>query len=252
MNSTTVSILGVRITPTTVAAALAVITSWIRSGHRGYICVAAVHLIMECQRNPSLKKGVNGANLVVADGMPLVWVSRALGHHTERIYGPLLMEKLCALAQRQQWNIFFLGGSRGQGKALIKKIKQKFPRLSVVGTMDTPRKTLTNKENSLAIQQINMARPHIVFVGLGCPYQEKWMIDNYHQLRANVLIGVGAAFNFLSGAEKQAPLWIQGVGLEWLYRFTQNPRALWHRYTVMNISFVFKITKQLVSAWRLK
>lgn len=246
MTKTYTNILGVHISAINYDVCLRLIQSWISLRKKKYICVAAVHLVMECQNNPILLAGVNKAGLITPDGMPLIWLSKLYGHkHCERVYGPTLMLKLCKLAQFHKWKIFLLGGASRQNLLLIKKITQQFPKIIIVGSKETPTKQLKTKENNKILHQINNVKPHIVFVGLGCPYQELWMINNHHRINTNVLIGVGAAFNFLSGSEKQAPPWAQQSGLEWFYRLYQNPRLLWHRYTIINALFVLGIFNQL-------
>lgn len=240
------NILGVHISAVNYDLCLRLIQSWISSRKKKYICVSSVHLVMECQNDTTLLRGVNKAGLVTPDGMPLVWLSELHRHkHVKRVYGPTLMLKLCKLAQSNNWKIFLLGGASGQGVLLIKKIKQLFPKIIIVGSRETPTKRLETKENNRILHQINEVNPHVVFVGLGCPHQELWMIANRHRLNANVLIGVGAAFNFLSGAEKQAPLWVQQSGFEWFYRLCQNPRRLWYRYAIINARFVLGIFTKL-------
>lgn len=247
-----VSILGINVAATTYVNVIRHVSSWVRAGKKTYICVAAVHLIMECQHNPALLAGVNRAGLVVPDGMPLVWMLRHAGLKTGRVYGPLLMDKLCAEAQRRGWSIFLLGGGKGQSVLLSNALHQKCPRLRIVGALDTPGKILSITHNNHAVQTINRSGATIVFVGIGCPNQELWMIENRKKLTAPVLIGVGAAFNFLTGVEKQAPACVQNAGLEWLYRLSQNPHSLLYRYTALNFLFVAKIFGALATAFAQK
>lgn len=239
-------ILGVHISTINYHSCFRLIESVIALRKKSYICVAAVHLIMECQNNPKLLYGVNKATLITPDGMPLVWLLKLHGcKHVERVYGPTLMLKLCKRAQSNNWKIFLLGGASGQGALLVNKITQLFPKIMIVGSRETPIKRLGAVENNRILRQINKVNPHIVFVGLGCPHQELWMIANRDRLNASVLIGVGAAFNFLSGVEKQAPLWARQSGFEWFFRLCQNPRRLWYRYAIINARFALGIFTQL-------
>lgn len=236
------NILGVHISAINYHSCLRLIESVIALRKKGYICVAAVHLVVECQNNPKLLDGVNKATLVTPDGMPLVWLLKLHGcKHVERVYGPTLMLKLCSLAQSNNWKVFLLGGSLGQGAAMISRLALLFPKLRIIGSLDTPVKIFSKKKNGQIINQINKHKPHVVFVGLGCPHQELWMINNHNKINANTLIGVGAAFNLLAGVEKQAHPQAQRLGLEWLYRLYQNPRRLWYRYAVGNIHFMLAI-----------
>lgn len=237
-------VLGVQIAVTTYRNTLTKIAAWIKNAKKSYICVAAVHLVMECQTSPRLLAGVNRAGVVTPDGMPLVWLSKFAGKNVERVYGPTLMLKICQLAQNQGWKIFLLGGALGQTQILAEKLRQRFPRLKIVGCQDTPIKTLSERENRVVVDQINRTKPQVVFVGLGCPHQEWWMIKNRKKLSANVLVGVGAAFDIITLRTKQAPAWLQELGLEWFYRLIQEPRRLGPRYLTTNISFLWHLIKE--------
>lgn len=229
------------------------IDDWISSNKRSYICVAAVHLIMECQKDRRLLAGVNSAGLVTPDGMPLVWLAHLYGYkNVERVYGPTLMLKLCQLASQREYRVFLLGGAPGQTLQLRQALKLKFPTLAIVGYQDTPARPLSRTECDLINTKINRANVNIVFVGLGCPWQERWMIDNSSRLRAQVLVGVGAAFDFLSGKKPQAPPLVQRSGFEWLYRFWHEPRRLFYRYTADSAIFLVLILKQILYDFWLK
>lgn len=227
--------------------ALSNIERWIEKKERQYVCVAAVHLVMECQKDRNLLNGVNAAGMVVPDGMPLVWLLRLYGHkNVERVYGPAFMVKLCALAAQRDWGVFLLGGASGQSQEVARALLRQHPNLRIVGHRDTPSRPIPPHHNQKIIGEINNAHPKIVFVGLGCPHQELWMIENRKYLDAPVLIGVGAAFDFLSGRVRQAPAWIQNSGLEWLFRFLQEPKRLWYRYTAINATFIWLVLKELL------
>lgn len=218
---------------------------WIKNKQKKYICVAAVHLVMECQDDEKLRQGVNQAGIVTTDGMPLVWFSKIHGQKSERIYGPELMLKICRLAEKRSYRLYFLGGSKGQSLYLKQKLTKKFPQIKIVGYKDTPFKKITKKDNKGIIKDINNKKAQIVFVGIGCPVQEQWMFDNSKFVNANVLIGVGAAFDFICGYKKQAPKWMQKNGLEWLFRLFQEPRRLFYRYTILNTRFTFIAVKEI-------
>lgn len=240
-------ILGLNISAINYRSALKKIIISIQNEKPMYVCVCAVHLLMECFHTASLRDGVNQAGLVTPDGMPLVWLSRIYGQkQTDRVYGPQLTLLLCRLSAQQGYPIFLVGGATGQGKKLSGILYKKFPSLKIAGWHDTPIRPIPEKQNSDLIKKINFSKAKIVFVGLGCPLQEKWMIENRNKLKTPVLIGVGAAFNFISGEVKQAPRWMQNNGLEWLFRLFQEPRRLAHRYFVYNTQFVFQISKQLL------
>ena len=210
-----------------------------------FICVAAVHLLMEARKDSLFQKKINQSLATTSDGMPLVWLAKLKGQkQTQRVYGPELMLQLCHLAEQKEYKIFLLGGAKGQGKILKKKLLQQFPNLKIAGYTDTPKRPIPELENQKIIKQINQSKTTIVFVGLGCPIQEKWMINHYQQLDVAVCLGVGAAFDFISGKIKQAPPWMQNNGLEWLFRLIQEPKRLWKRYLLLNCQFVLALLKE--------
>lgn len=211
-----------------------------------YVCVAAVHLLVECQSNNELCRGVNDADLVVPDGMPIVWALRLMGHRqVRRVYGPDLMAALCTYGQLHNRRIFLLGGSKGEAREVARRLLMAYPGIHVVGAHDTPVRPIPREINRQVVAAINESRADIVFVGLGCPEQELWMICNRKKLVIPALIGVGAAFDFISGKVRQAPVWMRGMGLEWLFRLTQEPRRLWRRYTITNVQFLYYLGKYI-------
>ena len=225
--------------------ALSVIEKQIEKKKSHYVCAAAVHLVMEVYYNPKLQIVVNKSLLTVPDGMPLVWLAKLSGEkHASRVYGPDLMLKTCQLAEEKGYKVFLLGGAKNQGKSLKKNLLQKYPKLKVAGVQETPIRPIPSKENEIILNKIRRSEPQIIFVGLGCPLQEKWMSDNYQRIKKGVLIGVGAAFDFISGKVKQAPVFMQNLGLEWLFRLYQEPLRLWKRYLILNSAFVFHIAKK--------
>ncbi|MDA1079494.1 MAG: WecB/TagA/CpsF family glycosyltransferase [bacterium] len=247
MNSKKTNILSVAVSVTTYEQVLKSLRIWIKQKKRAYICVAATHLIMECQNSKSLLAGVNAADIVTADGMPLVWIEKLYGHKgATRVYGPTLTQKICALATKEKYKVFFLGGKTGQGFRLKQNLIKKYPELLIAGIHETPVRPLSKQENKKILTQIKSAEAQIVFVGLGCPLQENWMVEHAKKLPGVVLVGVGAAFNFISGDVAQAPLFIQNSGLEWLFRIVQEPRLI-KRYTIFNTLFVLAVTKQLLT-----
>lgn len=244
----TLEILSVPVAQTNYAKTIHKIKKLISNKEKSFICVSAVHLIMECQSNHRLLEGVKKAIMVVPDGMPLVWLSKLYGFKkTSRVYGPNLTLILCRLAEKYGYNVLFLGGAKGQSKIVAQNLKKMFPGLRVVGNIDTPNLPLNEKENLKIIKKINSNKADVIFVGMGCPNQELWMIENRNKVLAPMLIGVGAAFDFISGRKKQAPKWMQDIGLEWFYRLIQEPRRLFKRYFVLNTLFIIKVSKNIIS-----
>lgn len=239
------NILGVGISAITMDDALTQIQHWIETGKRRYVSVCVVHTIMECQLDPKMRKAVNSAGMATPDGMPLVWLGNwRNGGNVSRVYGPDLMLALCELSVMQGYSHYFYGGADGVPELLAETMQARFPGMNVVGAYSPPFRTLTEEEDEEITEQINQAAPDIIWVGLGTPKQDLWMAAHRDKLKAPVLIGVGAAFDFHTGRIPQAPSWMQTRGLEWLFRLFQEPRRLWRRYIIYNPLFIAMILMQ--------
>lgn len=248
-----VNVLGVMVSATRPEQATAAIEAWIRDRTPSYVCITGVHGVMESWRDASLQAIHNAASLVTPDGMPLVWMARRLGFPaTERVYGPDLMRAMMGISARQGYRNFFYGGGEGTADLLRAVLTDQHPGLQVVGTLTPPFRAPTAEEDAAFVAAINASRPDIVWVGLSTPKQERWMASHRHLLECPVLIGVGAAFDFLSGGKTQAPPWMQRNGLEWLYRFATEPRRLGGRYLRNNPAFIYHAIRQLAVASRSK
>jgi N-acetylglucosaminyldiphosphoundecaprenol N-acetyl-beta-D-mannosaminyltransferase len=218
----------------------------IGKGQRGMICVANVHMVMEGYDDPAFREMVNGANFVTADGMPLVWVQHFLGDKkAQRVYGPQLMENLLAAAAKNSIPVGLFGSKPDILDCLRQRIQAKYPTLSIVYTFSPPFRQLAAQEENSVIAGINESGARLLFVGLGCPKQEIWMARNREKINA-VAVGVGAAFDFLSGSKSQAPFWMRRSGLEWLFRLLSEPRRLWRRYFYNNPRFIWHVSRQLL------
>jgi len=245
------NILGVGVSAINMAMALEIIEGWIERREPHYVCVTGVHGVMESQRDEELRRIHNRAGLVTPDGMPLVWLSRLQSfHHVERVYGPDLMLALCERSVAKGYRHFFYGGAEGVPEQLASVLQKRFPGLQVAGTFSPPFRPLTADEDDRIVQMINAAAPDIVWVGLSTPKQERWMAGHRERLTAPVLIGVGAAFDFLTGRKPQAPRWMQRAGLEWLFRLLTEPRRLWRRYLINNPLFVALVVLQALGVRR--
>ncbi len=234
-----VNILGVGVSAVHMAAVLEVIEGWISRGEAHYVCVTSVHGVMESHRDESLRQIHNSAGLVTPDGMPLVWLSHLKGfRQVERVYGPDLMLALCQRSVLRGYRHYLYGGAVGVPEQLAAALRQRFPGLQIVGTCSPPFRPLTAEQDEQIVSAINAAGADIVWVGLSTPKQERWMAAHVGRVAAPVLIGVGAAFDFLAGRKKQAPSWMQRSGLEWLFRLWTEPRRLWRRYLTSIPPFV--------------
>ena len=211
-----------------------------------YVCVANVHMVMEAFDDEDFRSVVSDADLVVPDGMPLVWVMRMAGvKGQQRVRGPDLMPQLCGLAVERRLKVGFIGGREDVLKSLCAKLRQDFDGIEIVYAYSPPFRSLSEDEKSEIIANINESGANILFVGLGCPKQERWMASHRGRVSA-VMLGVGAAFDLYSGAIRQCPLWLQRVGLEWVYRLKEEPRRLAGRYFKHNPRFVWLAARQLL------
>lgn len=233
-----VKILGMRVDPISYEEATGKVLAWAEAGESRYVCVANVHMVMEAHDDPDFCALVNAADLVTPDGMPLVWMLRKLGHlYQERVYGPELTSRVCAEAARRGVPVGFYGGYPEALEALVRNLRASFPGLRVVYAYSPPFRPLTPEEDERVTEEINASGTRILFVGLGCPKQERWMAEHKGRVRA-VMLGVGAAFDFHAGRVRQAPAWMQKIGLEWLFRLSQEPKRLWRRYLRHNPRFL--------------
>lgn len=243
LHSSSFSVLNVRVDAVQIPDVIARIESWIHdrdSGH--YVAVTGMHGITEAQSDATLGGILNSADLVVPDGMPLVWIGRSHGYPLpRRVYGPELMLAFFGATVHKGYRHFLYGGSPETCKRLVKNLLQRFPGISIAGTYSPPFRPLTSQESAEIVEIINRASPDIVWVGLSTPKQERWMYDHRTRLRAPVLIGVGAAFDINSGAKRQAPEWMREHGFEWLFRLLQEPKRLWRRYLICGSRFAFLV-----------
>ena len=240
-------VLGVNVSAIVIDDAIATIERWISEGRREYVCVTGVHGIMECRHDPKLRKIHNEAGMVTPDGVPLVYFLRLIGkRRTQRVYGPDLMREMTAVSGRRGYRQFYYGGDVGVAEKLRKVLVASVPELQVAGTLCPPFRQMTPAEDRAVVDAINAARPHIVWVGLSTPKQERWMAEHLGRIDAPVMIGVGAAFDFLAGTKRQAPKWMQRHALEWLFRFCSEPRRLWRRYAYIVPGFTILAGSELM------
>ena len=223
------------------------VLNWVRGHQSRYVCAADMHMVMEAHHSKEFRDIVNGADLVTPDGMPLVWGLRLLGaKQATRVYGPDLMPALLAAAAREQIPVGFYGGTPEAIDRLRNVLSLRVPGLRSAFWMSPPFRPPTADEDRRIVSQINGSGARLLFVGLGCPKQERWMAEHAGRVSA-VMVGVGAAFDFLSGAKPQAPRWMQTSGLEWSFRLCTEPRRLWRRYLWHGPQFVGLFALQLLA-----
>lgn len=213
-----------------------------------YICVCPVSTIMECKRNRDVLASVNHADLATPDGMAVVWIGRINGYkNIKRVYGPDLMQEICNISGKYGYKHYFYGSTPDVLIKLKEKLTKRFPNLIISGSFSPPFRKLTENEDKKIVEDINSSNPDIVWVGLGSPKQDLWMHEHRERINAPVLIGVGAAFDFLAGTKLQAPRWIGNNGFEWLFRLITEPKRLWRRYLIDYPLFIFYVLTELIS-----
>ena len=239
-------ILGIPIAMLDYERAMQVMDEMVETRYRGWVCAAAVHSVMVAQDDPLMKRALTEAVITVPDGMPIVWAANTLGEHLpNRVYGPELMRRYCNRSVERGHRVWLYGG-RDQG-ALVQlalNLRRKHPGIRIVGGYSPPFRSLTPEEDDAIAKQINDAQPDVLWVGIGVPKQEKWMVRMRSRVEVPVMCAVGAAFDFHAGRVSQAPRWMQERGLEWTYRIAQEPRRLLPRYVYTNPRFMFELTRQ--------
>jgi N-acetylglucosaminyldiphosphoundecaprenol N-acetyl-beta-D-mannosaminyltransferase len=246
MTLTSREVLGMRVDTTSYQDASRRVLSWAHDGHSAYVCIATVHMVMEAFDSAKFQETVNGADLVTPDGMPPVWALKALGvNGASRVYGPELMPHTIELAARENVPIGLYGGTPESLDLLDRVLKVRYPDLEVACKIAPPFRPLTPEEDEAVTNEIVASGARILFVGIGCPKQEKWMAAHKDRIPA-VMLGVGAAFDFHTGRVRQAPRWMQAAGLEWAFRLLMEPRRLWKRYAKHNPRFVGLFMLQLL------
>ena len=223
---------------TSYADAVKVIVSWSVNSESRYVCIANVHVLMEAYDSLDFRNALNHADLVTPDGMPLVWMMRLKGvQHQERVYGPTLMLRVLEAAARENISVGFYGGRPEVLRSLVEHMRARYEGLSVGFALSPPFAEMNSEEDAELVAKVNQSGTRILFVGLGCPKQELWMARHRGRVNA-VMLGVGAAFDFHTGVKPQAPVWMQRMGLEWLFRLFTEPRRLWKRYLYHNPRFM--------------
>jgi len=227
----TFTVLGVPVHPITLAQTLQVIEQWVRRRDRGrHIVASGMHGIMEARRDPQVRAILKGADLFVMDGYSLVWLARRRGFSAPaRVCGADLMMTCCEMAAARGYRVFFYGDTPDVLDALRRRLMARYPGLQIAGMYSPPHRPLSADEDAAVVRQINAAHPDVLWVALGMPKQERWIAAHRTVLDVPVIVGVGAAFKFVSGRVQRAPVWVGNHGLEWLWRVLHEPKALWRR-----------------------
>ncbi|MFA4966580.1 MAG: WecB/TagA/CpsF family glycosyltransferase [Thermoleophilia bacterium] len=211
------------------------------------VCAANVHMVMEAWDDPGYRAIINGADLVVPDGQPLVWALRWLGVPQRRRVrvSPDLLVRLFAEAERSGSAVGLYGGSDQTLPQFMASLAKQWPSLRVPFAWAPPFRPLTTNEDAEVVERISAAGVRLLLVGLGCPKQERWMAEHRERLSC-VMIGVGAAFDLFGGRTKEAPRWTRDIGLEWAWRLVQEPRRLWRRHARHDPRFIALLLWQII------
>lgn len=240
-------ILGVNVAVSSYEKVVQRCLAWAQARESRTLCFSTVHMIMEAVDDPAFLRRLNSIDIVNPDGMPLVWALGALGAKSaERVYGPDTTVLMLGAAEKAGIPVGFYGGSQAVLDRLIAKVRAKHPQLKITFEESPPFRALTAEEDAAVIERIAASGTRLLFIGLGCPKQENWVVDHVGKVPA-VMLAVGAAFDFLAGTKPQAPRWMMRSGLEWMFRLVTEPRRLAGRYFRNNPRFVFKFVAQLLS-----
>lgn len=230
--------------------ALERIEKWARQRTGYSVCLCNAHSVVESKRDPTFAAALASADLVLPDGAPVAWMLRRLGFAGQpRVSGPDLMLALCERFEADGLSIFLYGSTPATLARLEDALRGRFPRLRIAGAIAPPFGPVSPALLAEHMEVMNGSGAGAVFVGLGCPRQEKWLAANRAKLQA-VALGVGAAFDFHAGTIARAPRWMRHSGLEWLHRLASEPRRLWKRYLVTNTLFIVSAAGQLMRGAR--
>ncbi len=245
-NQSRVLVVNLRVNVCDYDSAVARVAELVRQKNGGYICVSTVHMTMEGCDNPAYAAQVNAADMITPDGMPMVWMQKLQGvKRASQVRGTALMLKLLTFAETNHLTVGFYGGKQEILDEISARLKKDYPNLKVNYVFSPPFKFLTAAEDARITENIRNSKTDILFVGLGCPKQERWMAEHKDKLQS-VMLGVGASFDFYAGNMRESPEWISKIGFEWLFRLTQEPKRLWRRYLILNPRFIWLALLQLL------
>ncbi len=246
MNLNRVNICNVKIDNIRMADVLSKAESFFTDGKPHYIVTPNVDHIIKLQEDVEFQKIYKTADLTIADGMPLLWAANFLGTPLkEKISGSDLFPELCLWCAQKGYKVFFLGGPPGAAKKAAEVLQYEIPALKIAGCYSPPfgfhKKA---DQNHKTIETVKAAKPDVLFVGLGAPKQEKWIAEHLEVLNIPLAIGIGVSFEFKAGFVKRAPIWMQNIGFEWLWRLLMEPKKLWKRYLIDDMKFITFVLQQ--------
>lgn len=227
-----------------------------KTGKPRYVCTGNLDHLVTLKHDADFRAVYEASDLTLADGKPIVWLSHLAATSArpalkERVTGSDLFWQLARASEQTGLRLFFLGGAPQAAELARQAVTKKYPGVQICGVYCPPFETFTSaEEQNRILEAVSSAQPDILLVGFGAPKQEKWIAANKELLSVPVSIGVGGSFEMAGGVVKRAPLWMQQVGLEWAYRFLQEPTRLWHRYFVRDLGFLVTLAVQTIAARR--
>lgn len=250
-----VRVSSIRFDRVTMLEAVAIVTAFaLQRVHPKHVCTANLDHMRLAEKDLAFAEAYENADLVLADGMPVVWLSHLTGNPLpERVAGSELTKLIAKISVDAGCKVFLLGGEPGSAQQAANAMLVTEPDANIVGHYCPPHSSFSSPEEQMKIREIvRAAKPDILLVAFGAPKQEKWIHENLLELNVPVTIGVGGSFEMLAGIRKRAPKLVQDIGLEWLWRFGQEPARLFRRYFVDGIPFFCKTflkmsTRQLIS-----
>lgn len=221
------------------------------AGCGGYCCFCNVHVLGLAQRHEDVRRALGDAWIVFPDGAPVAWLQRRFGVASQRVPGPDLMPRVLGLGLEAGLRHYLFGSTPQVLDALQERLRAVYPGIRIAGALSPPFELTSERRWGWAVDEISRTEPHVVWCSLGAPKQELWMHRYADGLSPALVLGVGAAFDFLAGAKHRAPLWMQRCSLEWLHRLASEPRRLSGRYVRTNSAFVLRIGIELLKRRRI-
>jgi len=247
-----IDVTGVSVTALSLNEQVEVMSEWAQQRVSKTVCVANVHMLIESRRNTKLRSALSKADIVTPDGMPLVWVMRALGLTSQdRVAGMDIFIGACRRCVEKDVSIYLLGSTQKTLDAMQRRLSKDFPTLKVAGVESPPFGPIHDTDYTDTVARVNQSGAGFLFVSLGCPKQERWMDMHVGKINA-VMVGVGGVFPVFAGLQKHAPKWIRESGLEWLYRLVQEPKRLYKRYFSTIPPFICLASKQVLKSRQLR
>ena len=243
----TVDILGIKLAAIGMESLVEIASDCIQAGQPMLIGVLNAAKIVNMRNNFVLRQSIEQADIVLADGLPIVWLSMALGRALPgRVAGIDIMTELLKIADKKHWRVYFLGARPEALSRLIEVVKKDFPGVQIAGYRDG---YFTEAQEEAVTEGIRNSNADILFVGISPPKKEIFLGKWHQHLNVPVCHGVGGSFDVLAGVTKRAPLWMQKSGLEWFYRVLQEPRRMWKRYLITNVVFIGLSLKAIIKTW---